>query len=82
MVMRDAFVQTMVDYQVTVGHFGYHGHLVRDHHYRCLVFYLRDDVVEMSLKLFVYIAQRLIKHKQFGTRYDGPAEQRPLQLTA
>ena len=61
-MQRRALVQTMVDYNVTIGHAGDDRHLMGDKHDGRVLTQVVDDAIDLLLKVLVDIRQRLVEH--------------------
>ena len=72
----------MVDDCVTVGHGGDYGKLVA-YEYDCSMRgHLLENRIDMLFEMLVEIAEGLVEHEHFRTRYQSSAEQGALQLAA
>ena len=67
MMMGRAFMYRMVDNYMPVGHACDCRHLVAHKHNGSITGQLSDYIIELMLKPFVDITQRLIKYKQLGS---------------
>ena len=63
-VMRcRALVQLDIYDEMPIGHPGDGGHLMRHKHNSCITSQFAHQIVELGLKMLIYIAQRLVHHQ-------------------